>query len=265
MNIQQFINSKYIDSLSESQKQYLIEHKKFKDRSIVEKRLADKFEDVKFTGRGSDVDIKIGEYKWITTMEFLKEVRERCCYKISRKYTNKDGSTDYGLIDVLAWDPVDFNDNYYPQNVDMVKAQKAINLCELKEDQEMDDETRRYKDYMNLYFIYILTPIRKRENKKARFMKLYYVTVDDSFDPLNLTIDFAIDVAEGKFVKHTDGLANIEYKGPYGYSNCNEYDDDTVTEIELPYIMNAFNGITAHELYDRYNFSFNHERYCDCY
>ena len=87
MSIQQFIDSKYIDSLSESQKQYLIEHKKFKDRSVIEKRLADKFEDVKFTGRGSDVDIRIGEYKWITTMEFLKEVRERyCCKKIGRAH-----------------------------------------------------------------------------------------------------------------------------------------------------------------------------------
>lgn len=262
MNIQQFINSKYIDSLSESQKQYLIEHKKFKDRSVIEKRLADKFEDVKFTGRGSDVNITIGEYKWITTMEFLKEIRERCCYKIHYKRSNDDGSTDYEVVDTLTpFDSFKVNDNYYPQDMDFLRARQSLNLYEIKEEKGMDDETRRYKEYMKLYYIYVTTPIKKRKNKEARFMNLYFVIVDGSFDPRNLTVIFAADADGDGVACNREGLLDLDCGNGEWVSCSNDSDENIVTEIELPYVMKAIDNVTAHKV-DRYDFSFMPERYC---
>lgn len=262
MDIQQFINSKYIDSLSESQKQYLIEHKKFKDRSVVENRLADKFENVKFTGRGSNVDIRIGEYKWLTTMEFLKEIRERCCYKIHYKRSNDDGSTDYEVVDTLTpFDSFKVNDDYYPQDMDFLRARQSLNLYEIKEEKGMDDETRRYKEYMKLYFIYVTTPIRKRKNKEARFMNLYFVTVDGSFDPKNLTIKFVTDTAGNDVCVNREGLLDIDYGDDEWFCYSCANDENLINEIELPYVMKSLSNITAHKVDCRYNFSYEPERY----
>lgn len=261
MNIQQFIDSKYIDSLSESQKQYLIEHKKFKDRSVIEKRLADKFEDVRFTGRGSDVDIRIGEYKWITTMEFLKEVRERYCCKIDHKRMNKDKSTEYHLLDTLnPFNDYWINDNYYPNDIDLIHAQQSLNMCDLEEDKEMDDDTRRYREFMKLYYIYILTPVRKRKNQIASCMNLYYVIVNGSFDPKDLTVEFVEDGMGNEVGNHREGLVDID--NSEFCCGC-DYDDNIITEIELPYIMKALDNVTAYRLAYRYDFTYDQDRYCD--
>ena len=213
------------------------------------------------------------ETEYLTTMEFLRKVRSRCGYKLvakSTKYTNGTAVVEYTLIDArdeYSCEEIVFTDQDEPKDQEMFNAQKTLNRADLEDDCDMDDETRRYKEYLDLYYIYMGTPIRKRDNEEAELMKLYYVVKKDSFDPLSMSMEFIIGGRESSCFRL--GLLDRERAGdeePLFYYK--EHDGYACTipciipEIELPFLPFNKDDLLLFEVFDEHDFRYAHESYC---
>lgn len=216
--------------------------------------------------------IKIaGDYKWLSTIEFLREARHRCEYKLICLANNAKNArwpgTVYTLADDTAgmgeWCQWSFSERTTPNlRLDDFLLEPEDEDCVFDGDYE-ESEKQHYIKLMELFKLYLNTPTNKRGDGQV---PLYLITVDGSFDDESLTIEVACDTRRRENCIERVSLFATE-------DNINEYDsldhidflylEHIVNAFEVPYIQQEYGNTTAHEVSNVTNFNYTLERIND--
>lgn len=216
--------------------------------------------------------IKIaGDYKWLSTIEFLREARHRCEYKLVSLANDARDAKWSGAIYTLADDTTGMGELYEwnfserttkDSRLDDFLLEPEDEDCVFDGDYE-ESEKQHYIKLMELFKLYLNTPTNKRGDGQV---PLYLITVDGSFDDESLTIEVACDTRRRENCIERVSLFATE-------DNINEYDsldhidflylEHIVNAFEVPYIQQEYGNTTAHEVSNVTNFNYTLERIND--